>query len=272
MSDLTQAIRDLVVANRILAHEGVVDAYGHISMRHPNEPNRYLLSCSRSPELVTVNDIMEFELDGTPVRGDTRLPYVERHIHGAIYEKRPDLNAAVHSHAEDTLPFGISPTPLRAVIHSGGYLGHGAPIWDIRDKFGDTNLLVTNMEQGRDLADALGDGRVALMRGHGFAAAGTALPDVIRISVYLPKNARVLQKALALGGAKYLSPGEIDKRLAISPTGMESARAWEYWATRAGMGKMVTLRAQSLAPTKAKPKSSPRRGRSPARSRKKTRR
>ena len=272
MSDLTQAIRDLVVANRILAHEGVVDAYGHISMRHPNEPNRYLLSCSRSPELVTVNDIMEFELDGTPVRGDTRLPYVERHIHGGIYERRPDINSVVHSHAEDVLPFGIAPTPLRPVIHSGGFMGEAAPIWDIREKFGDTTLLVTNMDQGRDLAQSLGGGKVTLMRGHGFAAAGIALQDVVRISVYLPKNARVLQKALALGGVSYLSPGEIEKRLAINPVGMESARAWEYWAIRAGVGKMVTLRAQSLAPAKAKSKSSPRRGRSPARSRKKTRR
>jgi HCOMODA/2-hydroxy-3-carboxy-muconic semialdehyde decarboxylase len=257
MSDYTQALRDLVVANRILANEGVVDAYGHVSMRHPNEPDRYLMSCSRSPELVTIDDIMEFNLDGTPLRGDTRLPYVERHIHGAIYERRPDINAAVHSHAEDTLPFGIAPTPLRPVIHSGGFMGEAAPIWDIRDKFGDTNLLVTNMEQGRDLAQSLGAGKLTLMRGHGFAAAGTALQDVVRISVYIPKNARVLQKALALGGAKYLSPGEIEKRLAINPVGMETARAWEYWATRAGVGKMVTLRAQSLAPKPAKSKSKP---------------
>jgi HCOMODA/2-hydroxy-3-carboxy-muconic semialdehyde decarboxylase len=272
MSDYTQALRDLVVANRILANEGVVDAYGHVSVRHPNEPDRYLMSCSRSPELVTIDDIMEFKLDGTPLRGDTRLPYVERHIHGAIYERRPDLQAAVHSHAEDVLPFGIAPTKLRPVIHSGGFMGAGAPIWDIRDKFGDTNLLVTNMEQGRDLAQSLGAGRLALMRGHGFAAAGTALQDVVRLSVYLPKNARVLQKALALGGATYLSPGEIEKRLSISAVGMETARAWEYWATRAGVGKMVTLRAQSLAPKAAKSKSSPRRGRSPARSRTTTRR
>ena len=270
MSDVKQAIRDLVIANRILANEQVVDAYGHISMRHPDNPRRYLMSCSRSPELVTEKDIMEFELDGTPVGGDKRIPYVERHIHGAIYEQRPDLNAAVHSHAEDVLPFGIAPTPLRPVIHSGGFMGASAPIWDIREKFGDTTLLVTNMEQGRDLAEALGDGCVTLMRGHGFAAAGTALSDVVRISVYLPKNARVQQKAMALGGPVFLSPGEIEKRRAINPIGPETARAWEYWATRAGVGDMVTMRAQGTV--KVKSKSSPRRAQSPARSRKKTRR
>jgi HCOMODA/2-hydroxy-3-carboxy-muconic semialdehyde decarboxylase len=272
MSDLTQAIRDIVVANRILANEGVVDAYGHVSMRHPNEPNRYLMSCSRSPELVTEKDIMEFMLDGTPLRGDTRIPYVERHIHGGIYEKRPDIHACVHSHAEDVLPFGIAPTPLRPVIHSGGFMGAAAPIWDIREKFGDTTLLVTNMDQGRDLAVALGNGCVTLMRGHGFAAAGVTLSDVVRISVYLPKNARVQQKAMALGGPVFLSPGEVEKRRAINSVGPETARAWEYWATRAGVVDMVTMRAQGTVKAKAKSTSSPRRGRSPARSRKKTRR
>ena len=239
MSDLDQALRDLVIANRVLANEGVVDAYGHVSVRHPRNPDRYFMSCSRSPELVTAKDIMQFHLDGTAIGGDARLPYVERHIHGAIYERRPEINAAVHSHAEDVLPFGIVTTPLQPVIHSGGFMGHRAPIWDIRDKFGDTNLLVTNMEQGRDLASALGPERVALMRGHGFAAAGLSLADVVRLAVYLPKNARVLLNALRLGAFKPLSAGEIEKRIAISPSGMETARAWEYWATRAGCASLM---------------------------------
>jgi HCOMODA/2-hydroxy-3-carboxy-muconic semialdehyde decarboxylase len=253
MFDVEAAIRDLVIANRILAHEGVVDAYGHISVRHPEDPNRYFLSCSRSPELVTRADIMEFALDGRALNGDERTPYVERHIHGGIYESRPEIMSVVHSHAEDVLPFGIAPVPLRPVIHSGGFMGHRAPIWDIREKFGDTNLLVVNMDQGRDLARTLGEARVTLMRGHGFAAAGRAIPDVVRLSVYLPKNARVLEKALRMGGARELSSGEIDKRLAISPTGPETQRAWEYWAPRAGCGELLRAPSKRRAPARKKP-------------------
>jgi len=239
MKDIEPAIRDLVVANRILAHEGVVDAYGHVSIRNPANPERYLLSCSRSPELVQQSDIMEFELDGSPVGDDLRQPYLERFIHGAVYEARPDINAVVHSHAEDVLPFGVSPTPLRPVIHSGGFLGQSAPVWDIADNFGATNLLVVNMEQGRDLADCLDQDRVVLMRGHGFAASGLTLIDVVRTSVYLPKNARVLMNALRLGGAKYLSPEEIEKRLEMGTGASEALRAWQYWAIRAGCADLL---------------------------------
>ena len=252
MSELELAIRDLVVANRILAHESIVDAYGHVSVRHPHDPERYLLSCSRSPELVQRGDIMEFKLDGTPVGGDTRVPYLERFIHGGIYEARPDMNAVVHSHAEDVLPFGIAPTPLRPVIHSGGFMGARAPVWDIRDRFGDTNLLVVNMEQGRDLAQCLASNRVVLMRGHGFAVAGTVLRDVVRIAVYLPRNARVLVTAMRLGEVKGLSPGEIERRMAMKPDAPEAWRAWEYWATRAGCGDMLAARPRGVRKRPAK--------------------
>ncbi len=256
MSDLDQAIRELVIANRVLAHEDVVDAYGHVSIRHPDNPKRYFLSRSRSPELVGPEDIMEFELDGTPVRGDTRVPYVERHIHGAIYARRPEVTAAVHSHAEATLPYGISTTPLRPVIHSGGFIGKRVPVWDINDKFGDTNLLVTTYAQGQDLAERLGDGRVCLMRGHGFAAAGKSLADVLRISIYIPKNARVLTTAMLLGGGvKALTPGEVEKRVAINPAGPETQRAWEYWAIRSGCEQFIeparTTRRRAAAAAKA---------------------
>ncbi len=240
MSDLEAAIRDLVVANRILGKEDVVDAYGHVSIRHPTDPERYFLSCSRSPELVERTDIVEFHLDGTPVEPQDRALYIERFIHGATYEARPDMNAVVHSHAEDVLPFGIAPTPLQPVIHSGAFIGREVPVWDIADNFGDTNLLVVDMEQGRDLARVLGgEARVVLMRGHGFAAAAPTLLDVVRLSVYLPKNARVQMKAAQLGGFKPLSHGEIDKRLEIRPGAPESYRAWEYWAHRAGCGEML---------------------------------
>ena len=166
-SNLESVIRDLVVANRILGNEDVVDAYGHVSIRHPTNPERYFLSCSRSPELVEREDIIEFHLDGTPVTPQDRPFYIERFIHGATYETRPDVNAVVHSHAEDVLPFGIAPTPLQPVIHSGAFMGREVPVWDIADNFGDTNLLVVDMAQGRDLARGLGGAaRVVLGGGH----------------------------------------------------------------------------------------------------------
>jgi HCOMODA/2-hydroxy-3-carboxy-muconic semialdehyde decarboxylase len=240
MNDLDTVIRDLVVANRILAHQGVVDAYGHVSVRHPRNPDRYLLSCSRSPELVKASDIMEFHLDGTPVGGDARNPYLERFIHGGIYESRPDVHAVVHSHAEDVLPFSITTTPLRPVLHSSGIIGARVPVWDIAEKFGDaTTLLVVNMPQGRDLAERLADGRVVLMRGHGFAASGRSLSEVVRVSVNMPVNARVLYKAMQMGEVRALSAGEVERRFAMNPSGPEFYRAWEYWATRAGCGHML---------------------------------
>jgi len=232
-------LRDLVVANRILANEKVVDAYGHVSVRNPDNPERYFLSCSRSPELVRHDDIMEFDLDGTPVGGDARTPYLERFIHGANYEKYPDVNAVVHSHADEVLPYTISEEALRPVIHSAGIIGETVPVWDIADKFGDTTLLVVNMDQGRDLAHSLGGNRVALMRGHGFAATGRSLSEVVRVSVMLPRNARILSAALQLGRVKALSPGEVAKRSMMNPDGPEFWRAWEYWASRAGCGDML---------------------------------
>ena len=181
MNELDRAIRDLVIANRILAREDVVDAYGHVSVRHPTKPDHYLLSRSLSPELVTKDDIIEFMLDGTPVT-DKRPPYLERFIHGAIYEARPEIRAVVHSHAEDTLPFSISKTtPLCCVAHVASDMGTKVPVWDIADKFGDaTNLLVTNMAQGRDMARKLerqigcSDARPWLLGCRGFAAQGGA--------------------------------------------------------------------------------------------------
>jgi HCOMODA/2-hydroxy-3-carboxy-muconic semialdehyde decarboxylase len=242
MNDLDFHIGQLVIANRILAKEGVVDAYGHVSMRHPAHPERYLLACSRSPELVERADIMEFTLDGDPVNDDGRALYLERFIHGGIYEERPDVQAVVHAHAEDVLPFTITTTPLRPVIHSGSFMGSHVPVWDIADQFGDqTNLLVRNMPQGRDLARCLGTNSVALMRGHGFAAAARSLIEVVRVSVYVPRNARALLAAMRLGGeVKSLSQGEIAARAAgYQPYSVETWRAWEYWAKRAGCGHLV---------------------------------
>ena len=243
MTDLERVLADLVIANRILAHEGIVDAYGHVSVRHPREPRRYLLARSLSPEMVQQADIMEFELDGTPAGGDARQPYLERFIHGAVYESRPEVLAVVHAHAEDVLPFGITAAPLRPVIHSGSFMGAEVPVWDIRDRFGDTNLLVTNMPQGRDLAARLAGNNVALMRGHGFVAAARSLIEVVRMSVYVPRNARVQLAAMRLGDVKPLSRGEIEARNAgYKPHSPETWRAWEYWATRAGCAELLQKR------------------------------
>ena len=242
MTELERAARDVVIANRILANEGVVDAYGHVSVRHPGDPTRFLLSRSLAPALVERGDVIEFDLEGKVVGGDARPPYLERFIHGAIYEARPEVQAVVHAHAEAVLPYTISATPLRPVVHMASFIGARIPVWDIRDNFGDTNLLVVNMAQGRDLARGLGAERVVLMRGHGFSAAGRSLPEAIRIAVYLPLNARVLSEALRLGEVKALSRGEIDAHASMRPDEPSMWRAWEYWAVRAGCRDLLTAR------------------------------
>jgi len=242
MSEMNDLIRDLVVANRILANENVVDAYGHVSVRHPSNPHRFLLACSLAPEMVGDADIMEFNLDCTPAKDDGRPLYHERFIHGGIYEARPDVQAVVHAHSEDVLPFSIATSAkLRPVIHSGSFMGATIPVWDIADRFGaNTNMLVTNMEQARDLAACLGGNKVALMRGHGFSAAARSLIEVVRMSVYVPRNARAQLNGLRLGEIKPLSEGEIAARDAgYKPYSLETRRAWRYWAHKAGCAHLV---------------------------------
>ncbi len=243
MNKSDRLINDLVVANRILANENVCDAYGHVSIRNPHNPNTFFMARSLAPELVTPEDIVELDFEGNPVSDESRHLYLERFIHGGIFESRQDVMSVVHAHAEDILPFGIANgTPLRPVIHSGSFIGANIPVWDIADRFGDTNLLVANVEQGRDLAKTLADNNVALMRGHGFAAAARSLIEVVRMSVYLPRNARALSAALRLGGdIKSLSQGEIDARnRGYKPYSPETWRAWEYWANKCGCGGMLT--------------------------------
>ena len=234
---------DLVLANRILANEDVVDAYGHVSVRHPDTPHRFFLSRSLAPELVTDGDIVEHDLDGQAVDDEPRALYAERFIHAGIYQARPDVTAVVHAHSEPVLPFTVSTgTPLRPVIHSGSFMGAQVPLWDIGDRFGDTNLLVTNMDQSLDLARTLGRNSVALMRGHGFVAAAGSLIDAVRMSIYVPRNARALTTAVLLGGdIKSLTPGEIAARNAAeySPSSSITWRAWEYWAMKCGCGHLA---------------------------------
>ncbi len=241
MDAIARVKREIVIANRILAQQGVLDAYGHVSMRHPRDPGRYFLARSISPAIVEESDIVEFHLDGTPVGAETRPLYLERFIHGGAYEKRPEVMAVLHSHAEDTLPFSISrTTKFRAVIHCVGDMGETAPVWDIADKFGDsTTLLVTNMEQGRDLARCLDCNRLALMRGHGFVCVGRSINDLVRLAVYIPRNARVLMNAMRLGEYIPLSPGEVEARSGLDTESPALKRGWEFWAREAGVGHLL---------------------------------
>ena len=232
MSNIDNIMKDLVIANRILANENVVDAYGHVSIRHPDNPQRYLLSRSRAPERVETGDIMEFTLEGEPVDARGRKPYLERFIHGATYEKRPDVMAVIHNHSPGVIPFGVTGRKLKPIMHMCGTIGHEVPIWDQRKKFGDTDLLVTNMAMGRDLVKTLGKGRTALMRGHGCVVAGPELRQTVYTAVYLELNAKLQMQAEAMGKVKFLSKGEVNKVIATTtPTNVN--RAWENWCRRA---------------------------------------
>ena len=206
MPKLDYLIEELVTGNRILAREGVVDSFGHISVRHPDNPQRYLLSRSRAPDCIEKDDIMEFTLDGTAVDARGRAPYLERFIHGALYEARPDVMSVVHNHSESVIPFGVTGRKIRPIFHMGASIGHEVPVWDSHDHFGDTALLVENMEMGRDLAKLIGSGGTALMRGHGATVAGKNIRHAVYISVYLEVNARLQKEAMDMGEVKYPAP------------------------------------------------------------------
>jgi ribulose-5-phosphate 4-epimerase/fuculose-1-phosphate aldolase len=233
MTTLDYLIEELVTANRILAREGVVDSFGHVSVRHPHDTQRYLLSRSRAPDCIEKDDIMEFALDGTPVEARGRAPYLERFIHGALYEARPDVTSVVHNHSESVIPFGVSDRKIKPIFHMGASIGHEVPVWDSHDHFGDTALLVENMEMGRDLAKLIGAGATALMRGHGATVAGKSIRQAVYVSVYLEVNARLQKQAMDMGAVKFLTAGEVDK--VASRTGAYGInRAWENWCRRAG--------------------------------------
>ena len=226
-------IKELVTANRILAREGIVDSFGHISSRHPDNPQRYLLSRARAPERIEASDIMEFALDGTPVDPQGRVPYLERFIHGALYELRPDVMSVVHHHSESVIPFGATGMKIKPIFHMGASIGHEVPVWDSHDHFGDTSLLVTDMAMGRDLAKSMTSSPTALMRGHGATVVGRNVRHAGYVSIYLEVNARLQKEAMTMGNVKFLHPGEVDKvRERTGPYGIN--RAWENWCGRAG--------------------------------------
>ncbi len=229
---------NLVIGNRILANQGVVDAYGHLSLRHPHRPDRYLLSVSRAPEQVTLDDIAEFELDGTPCNGDTRAMYAERAIHGEIYRARADVQSVCHNHAPASIPFGVTGIPMRPIGHVAAPIGYHVPVWDIRPEFGDTDLLVTTAETGSSLARALGSRPAILMRGHGTTVATHDLRATVMTAVYLQENAKLLATALTIGRDEiiYLSEGEVARATARQFTPLALDRAWNAWVARASTG------------------------------------
>jgi ribulose-5-phosphate 4-epimerase/fuculose-1-phosphate aldolase len=241
----SQASHQLVVANRILAREGVLDIFGHVSVRHPERPDRYLLACSRSPELVQEKDILEFDLDSNPIDDQGQTLYSERPIHGCIYRARPDVMAVCHNHAHSLLPFGVTGRPLKPVFHVGAAIGREVPVWEIRDEFGDsTNLLVTDNDRGCSLARALGPGSTCLMRGHGSVVASQDLRSTVYVAITLMQNAAILSEALKMGEVNYLSPGEVRELgpRVLAPRSLD--RAWEYWCQRAGYPSESVARGQ----------------------------
>jgi ribulose-5-phosphate 4-epimerase/fuculose-1-phosphate aldolase len=223
-------IEDVVIGNRILAIEGVLDAFGHVSVRHNRNPNRFLMSRSLAPALITPDDLIEYDLNGNAVNTRGRAEYSERFIHAEIYRARPDVNSVAHSHAASVIPFGVTTVPLRPVYHMAGFITEGIPIFDIRKAGGMTDMLVKNSMLGRALAEALGNRPAILMRGHGMVAVGPGIPYAVGRSIYLEMNARIQMQAMTLGGGKvtYLDPEEARKVLEGGENrGYE--RAWELW-------------------------------------------
>jgi HCOMODA/2-hydroxy-3-carboxy-muconic semialdehyde decarboxylase len=229
-------IEDLVAGYRILAQQGVLDGFGHVSARHNRRADRFILSRSLAPELVTANDLIEFDLDGNPVDAKGRSLYSERFIHAEIYSARPDVRAVVHNHAASLVPFGVTTVPLRPMYHMAAFIGNGVPVFDIRKTFGMTDMLISDSKKGRALAETLGDKSAVLMRGHGVAVVGSSIPIAVGRSIYLDLNAKIQAQAIALGGdITYLDPQEAQKMM----DGGENRayeRPWELWKAKA-MGK-----------------------------------
>jgi ribulose-5-phosphate 4-epimerase/fuculose-1-phosphate aldolase len=229
---LDQARYEVARANRTLANEGVLDGFGHVSMRHPNDPRRYLLSRSRSPELIQPEDILEFTLDSNPVKKPNVELYAERVIHGCIYQARPDVTAIVHHHSPDIMPFAIAGAEIVPVFHLGAVVGRTVPFWNQADEFGDTNMLVVKPEEGRSLATALGPHNMVLMRNHGATVVAPDLPKLVFRSIFSCMNARYQMQAAMLSRVTRLRDGEIELAGAIGNLPTAIIRASEYWSMR----------------------------------------
>ena len=233
LSPIEAARRDVVLGNHILAMEGVLDVFGHVSVRHPERPDRFFLSRSTSPAQVTDETLLEFDLDGKIVSGDGH-PYLERFIHSEIYRARPDVGSVIHHHAAAVLPFAVTGIPLRPVFHMGAVAGEISPIWDSQDEFGDTSMLVFNQPMGASLAKCLGPHPTALLKRHGAICVGESVPRAVHVTVCMRDNAQLLMQSLAMGEVDYLSPGEVEKSAKVNGYGRPLERAWSHWVRRCG--------------------------------------
>ena len=226
-------IEDLVAANRVLAQHGVLDGFGHVSVRHNRDANRFLMSCSLAPELVTPADIVEYDLDATAVDANGRASYQERFIHSAIYKARPDVKAVVHNHSPSIIPFGVSSVPLRPVYHMASFMGEGIPVFDIRKRSGITDMLVSDADRAQGLVEVLGNNTAVLMRGHGATVVAATLPLVVGRCIYLELDARLQREAIGLGGhVTYLDPLEA-KKMVDSGEHNGYERPWQLWKQKA---------------------------------------
>ena len=222
----------LVLANRILYRQGVVDGFGHVSVRHPRSPGHFLLARSMAPGLVRREDIVTFDLDGTALDAAGIRVYLERFIHGEIYRARADVQSVVHSHSPSVIPFGVTGTTLQPVFHMGGFLAEGSALFEIRDVADDTDMLISNGGLGAALATALGSRSVVLMRGHGSTAVGNSVEQAVYRAYYAEVNARLQLQAKQLGEVTYLNAKEAAKAAAINDT--QVSRVWELWAREIG--------------------------------------
>jgi len=224
-------LEDMVIGSRILADFGVLDGFGHVSARHPTNPNRFLMARSLAPALVTAADIMEFDLEGNAVDARGRTVFLERFIHSEIYKARPDVMGVVHTHSAGVIPFSVTNVPLRAMFHNPSFLAAGAPVWDIRKDFGETNMLVGDSAKGKSLAKMLGEKSVVLMRGHGDVTVGPSVKMAVFRAYYTDVNAKLQSQAIALGGEiNYLTPGEGEQ--ADKTNFVVLDRIWNLWRMR----------------------------------------
>jgi ribulose-5-phosphate 4-epimerase/fuculose-1-phosphate aldolase len=256
---LDKAREEVAFGNRILANEGVLDAFGHVSVRHPRNPKRYLLSRSRAPELVAPGDVLEYDLDSNPVKPTNEKLYAERVIHGEIYKARPDVMAVVHHHAPAMMPFCITGMPLMPVFHLGATAGANVPFWDQHDEFGDTNLLVVKPEEGASLARALGKSNLVLMNRHGATAVAGDVQALVFRAIYSCKNAEFQFQAQSLGPIAPLHRGEIERAGALNAMANVTTRTWEYWTMRlerSGNGLVRSQKKNQKAKLRALPNKS----------------
>jgi len=226
-------IDDLVAANRILSDQGVVDGFGHVSVRHETDPMRFLLARSMAPGLVTADDILEFDLDGNALESRGRALYVERFIHSEIYKVYPDVRAVVHSHSPSIIPFGITNAPLRPIYHMSSFLGAGVPIFEIREAGGPaTDMLIRNPGLGAAVARKLGKSAVVLMRGHGNVVVGQSIQQVVFRAIYTEINAKLQAEALRLGQGEVAFLNAEEAANATATNNAVLSRAWELWKQR----------------------------------------